>query len=404
MKRRTTLAVAAMATCALILTACAQKKDSGASGSDSSPPSSMSSPTGPASKTGKPSDTATPSESAPAGDTSAAPKAPSDVFTLPADKPAAAKEGFTVALVRQSGIGDYFEQWGNGAMKQLEAVGAKVTKYDARQDNAKMATDFKDAIAAKPDVIIVDHGLKATVDPLIDEAIGKGIPVVVYDVAIANQKAVYLSQDDEAIATTILGYLKKDNPDGGKIAYVNVGGNAPLDSRDKVYQQFLKDNSNFTQTVKFGKYSESVAPDTAAEGTAALQSSKDTTIVFAAYDEFAKGAMIALRNNSMTDVKVYGVDISTADIDLMVNDPIAWRATAATDPANVGAIVARAAIAEAWGVKLPSKLTIPAALITQDLLKEKKVTNMEQLRTALPELNTPDYLGATWIPTITPGS
>ena len=80
-----------------------------------------------------------------------------------------------------------------------------------------------------------------------------------------------------------------------------------------------------------------------------------------------------------------------------------WKATAATDPANVGAIVARAAIAAGDGVDLPSKMVIPAALITQDLLKEKSVTDMAGLRKALPDLNTPDYLGASWIPEITPG-
>lgn len=324
-------------------------------------------------------------------------------FSLPSEKPAGAKDKIKVALVRQSGIGDYFEQWGSGALAQLKAAGADVTTYDARNDNGKQATDFNNAIASKPDVIIVDHGLKDTIDPKVDAAIKAGIPVVVYDVAISNQQALYLSQDDASIATKILDYMKQDNPEGGKIAYVNVSGIAPLDSRDKVYQQFLKDNTSFTQSVHFGKYTESVAADTASEGAAALKSAPDTTLAFAAYDELAKGTLIALRQDNMTKVKVYGVDISTADIDLMTQSGSQWRATAATDPANVGAIMGRAAIAAAYGVKLPSKLTIPAALITQDMLKEKGVKDMAGLRKALPDLNTPDFLGASWIPGITPG-
>ncbi|WP_353650127.1 substrate-binding domain-containing protein [Nakamurella sp. A5-74] len=324
-------------------------------------------------------------------------------FTLPAEKPAGAKDKLKVALVRQSGIGDYFEQWGSGAQAQLKAAGATVDVYDARNDNAKQATDFDSAIASKPDVIIVDHGLKDTIDPKVDAAITAGIPVVVYDVAISNEKALYLSQDDASIASKILGYLKEQNPDGGKIAYVNVSGIAPLDSRDAVYKQFLKDNPTFTQSTFFGKYSESVASDTASEGVAALQSAPDTTIAFAAYDELAKGTLIALRQVGMTKVSVYGVDISTADIGLMTEAGSLWKATAATDPANVGAIVARAAVAAGDGVDLPSKMVIPAALITQDLLKEKNVTDMAGLRKALPDLNTPEYLGASWIPEITPG-
>jgi simple sugar transport system substrate-binding protein len=98
------------------------------------------------------------------------------------------------------------------------------------------------------------------------------------------------------------------------------------------------------------------------------------------------------------------VDISTADIQLMTEPASPWRATAATDPANVGAIVARAAVAAANGVTMPEKLTIPAALITQDMLRQRRVTNMDDLRAALPDLNTPNIIGAGWIPTIKPGA
>ncbi|HEX4251986.1 MAG TPA: sugar ABC transporter substrate-binding protein [Pseudonocardia sp.] len=326
-------------------------------------------------------------------------------FALPGEKPAAAKASFKVAMVRQSGVGDYFEQWGNGAATQIKAAGGQLDVYDARGDNAKQVAQFNDAITSKPDVIIVDHGLADSVNPKIDEAISKGIPVVVYDVDISNCKAMYISQDDASIATKILDYLKQDNPSGGKIAYVNVSGIAPLDSRDAVYQQFLKANPSFTQTAHFGKYSESVAADTATEGAAALKAAPTTTLSFAAYDELAKGTLIALRQDNMADkVKVYGVDISTADIQLMTEQGSPWRATAATDPANVGAIVARAAVGAGAGVAMPQKLTIPAALITQDMLRERKVTNMDDLRAALPDLSTPNILGATWIQKIQPGS
>lgn len=416
-RSRSTALVAVLAATALIATACSQDTSSTAS-STPSPTSAASSAASSAMSSDSASASAPSSDSSSSGGASssdssssggASSSAPSSSggtasFTLPTEKPSGAKDGLKVALVRQSGIGDYFEQWGSGAQAQLKAAGAQVQVYDARNNNDKQATDFNTAIASKPDVIIVDHGLKDTIDPKVDEAISAGIPVVVYDVAISNPKALYLSQDDASIASKILGYMKEQNPDGGKIAYVNVSGIAPLDSRDAVYQQFLKDNPSFTQSTYFGKYSESVASDTASEGVAALQSAPDTTLAFAAYDELAKGTLIALRQVNMTKVKVYGVDISTADIQLMTAADSQWMATAATDPANVGAIVARAAIAAGYGVQLPSKLTIPAALITQDLLKQKNVTDMDSLRKALPDLNTPDFLGASWIPEITPGS
>jgi simple sugar transport system substrate-binding protein len=325
-------------------------------------------------------------------------------FTLPHSKPSDLKDGFTVSLVRQSGVGDYFEQWGNGATAQIKAAGGKVTTYDARGDNGKQVTQFDQAINSKPDVIIVDHGLADSVNPKIDQAISAGIPVVVYDVDIANCKAMYISQNDESIASSILGYMKKDSPDGGKLAYVNVSGIAPLDTRNGVYQKFMKANPTYQQVAHFGKYTESVSSDTASEGAAALKAAPKTSLVFCAYDELCKGTLIALKQDGMTDqVKVYGVDVSTADIQLMTEKGSPWRATAATDPANVGAIVARAAIAAAGGVTMPEKMTVPAALITQNMLRKKDVKNMNDLRAALPDLRTPDFLGASWIPEIKPG-
>ena len=320
-------------------------------------------------------------------------------FVLPDESPDGFAEGLQVALVRQSGVGDYFEQWGSGFDAQVEAAGGEVSLFDARGDNGEQVTQFTDAINSEPDVIVVDHGLADSLNPKIDEAIDAGIPVVVYDVAISNQDALYMSQDDESLAGLILDQIKSENPDGGNVAYVNVSGIAPLDTRDGVYNTFLADNPTFVEVARFGKYSESAAADTATEGAAALTSAPDTNIVFAAYDELAKGALIALRQNNMLDkVSLYGVDISTADIGLMIEDGSPWKATAATDPTNVGAIVARASIAAGSGIDMPSKMVIPAALITQQLLRDEGVTNMEELREALPELSTPDYLGASWIP------
>lgn len=414
---KTTLArlMGITAIAAVTLTGCSQKTDTSSGGSSSTSSESSTTSAAGDSSAAATTDAAAVGSSTDASAGSSASKAPQapgtncertvqNDFKLPTAKPTGFKSGFKVALVRQSGVGDYFEQWGSGATAQIKAAGGQVTSYDARGDNGKQVTMFDQAINSKPDVIIVDHGLADSVNPKIDQAIAAGIPVVVYDAAIANCKAMYISQNDESIAKKILDDMKKENPDGGKIAYVNVSGIAPLDSRAKVYEQFLKDNPTFTQVAKFGKYTESVASDTATEGAVALQAAPTTSLVFCAYDELCKGSMIALRQDNMTGkVKVYGVDVSTADIQLMIPKDSPWRATAATDPANVGAIVARAAVAAAAGIDMPEKMTIPATLITQDLLRSKNVQNMSDLRKALPELSTPNILGASWVPEIKPG-
>ena len=68
------------------------------------------------------------------------------------------------------------------------------------------------------------------------------------------------------------------------------------------------------------------------------------------YDEFAKGAVLAVTAAGLQDkVKVYGADVSTADIDVITADGSPWVATAGTDPANVGRVAVRAAALLAAG-------------------------------------------------------
>jgi len=76
-----------------------------------------------------------------------------------------------IAIVQNSGAGDYFQQWTNGANKQAEAIGFEVQVYDAQADNAKQATDMETAIGSGVAGIIVDHGQADTMCPLINKAL-----------------------------------------------------------------------------------------------------------------------------------------------------------------------------------------------------------------------------------------
>src|ERR1700710_1144333 len=61
-----------------------------------------------------------------------------------AEAPAPFSDGpVDVAPVRQSGAGDYFESWGQGAQAQADAAGIDLTVTDARNDNARQAADLE---------------------------------------------------------------------------------------------------------------------------------------------------------------------------------------------------------------------------------------------------------------------
>ena len=302
-----------------------------------------------------------------------------------------------VALVRQSGAGDYFEQWGNGAKAQAKALGIDLTVYDAQADNAKQATDLSSAINSGAKAIIIDHGFPATIQPEIDKAVKKGIKVVVYDVETDTKGVVSTKQNDASMAQAVLDVMAKEVGKDAKVGYVNVAGYAALDKRNTVWAKELA-AQGWKQQFKVGKVTDSTATDNVPLVSAALTQHSDVTGVFAPYDELAKGTVLAVQNKKLQDkVKVFGADVSNADIQQMTAADSPWVATAGTDPSAVGAAVVRTTALELAGQLNKDTVSFPAVAITQDFLRAKKIENMDQLRAALPALNLSQVSTADWI-------
>ena len=75
---------------------------------------------------------------------------------------------------------------------------------------------------------------------------------------------------------------------------------------------------------------------------AALKANPKIAGIFAPYDELAKGTISAIYQNKLqSKIKVYGIDISNADIEIMTKRGSPWTATAGTDPNAIGAGVVR---------------------------------------------------------------
>ena len=302
-----------------------------------------------------------------------------------------------IALVRQLGSGDYFEQWLAGAQDQATKLGIDLVVSDARGDNAAQATNLETAINQGVKAIILDHGQTETLTPGIDAALTANMPLVAFDVNADNPKVPQIEQSDATLAQLALDQLVADTGGTGKIAYAYVAGFAPLDRRNEVFKQVLAANPGLANVATFGTVSDSTAAETQTQAAAVLTANPDIKAIFAPYDEFAKGAVLAVNAAGLQDkVKVYGADISTADIAVITEPGSPWVATAGTDPANVGRVAVRAAALLAAGETVPPSITIDPALITQQFLRDNTVTTIEQLGEKLTTLDTPELVTAPW--------
>ncbi|MFD5601085.1 substrate-binding domain-containing protein [Leucobacter sp. NPDC058333] len=312
------------------------------------------------------------------------------------------KEGVKIAIVQQSGQGDYFQQYLNGTRQQAEALGVDLSVFDAQGDNAKQASQLEQAISSGVDGIIVRHGLPDTLCEGVNKALDAGITVAIYDVEIQEcaPEAVQTQQSDAMMASLVLDKMAEDVAEGDEVGYVNYDGIAPLDRRDAVWQKYVTDKG-WEQKFKTGNFTNSSATDTAPMVTAAVQANSGVKAIYAPYDEFTKGTLTGLDQVTGTeDVLVYGADISTADIELMTAKDSRWVATGATDPNAIGAAVMRTLALHMAGELSESTVDFPPILVTQDWLRENDIKNMDDLRAAEPELNISDVSGADWIPVV----
>jgi len=149
----------------------------------------------------------------------------------------------------------------------------------------------------------------------------------------------------------------------------------------------------------FGTLDNPIANSVANQARSVLQANPNITVMFAPYDEFAKGVKIAVDEAGMTDqISIYSADVSTADISAMREPGSAWAATAATNPAVVGEVSVRTLAMLLAGEEVGASVIIPPTLITQDMLNDNDIRNMADLSSKLPQFAHADVSVPEWMP------
>lgn len=304
-----------------------------------------------------------------------------------------------IAMVRQMVEGEFMQMYQAGAERQAELLGIDLITFGKNMDNQAQANFVYQAINMGVDGIIIDHGLTETMKKPAEDALAKNIPVVAFDVDLKNKDINQIAQDDHLLGRLSLEAMAKDYNDQANIGYVYVAGILPLDKRDESFTEIKAAKPGLKEIARTGTLESPFSVKNAEQVKAVLRANPSINAYFAPFDEFGKGVILALEETNMTDkVKVYTADISTQDIQLMIKPNSPWAATAATNPAAIGAVSVRAIAMKLAGEKLAHDIVIPPMLFTQDMLRKAKVQNMSQLRKKFLTFNHVDRAMAPWIP------
>jgi simple sugar transport system substrate-binding protein len=306
--------------------------------------------------------------------------------------------GVDIAVVSFLGAGDWLQAFEGGVKRQGDALGVNLTISQARNDPNTQRSLIEQAINLGVDGIIINNGQAETLADVAQRALDAGIKVVAYDVDMGNPAIAQIEQSDADMARLVLDKAIADKGTSFVGGAVYVAGFAPLDRRYAVWQEFLKTHS-LTEKAVWGVVNDSVPSSVADQTKAVLTANPDIEVIFTPWDEFAKGAKLAIDELGLNEkVKIYGVDTSTADIELMREENSAWVATAATNAAVVGEVAVRAVSLDIAGQFPGQSVLLKPTLVTRDDLISNDINTIEELQEKFPAFLESDAATADWIP------
>ncbi|MGF9913424.1 sugar ABC transporter substrate-binding protein [Paenibacillus ehimensis] len=294
-----------------------------------------------------------------------------------ADNPLANKK---IALIMQINLGTFSAQYIEGVKEQVEKLGGKVTVTPADGDLAKMASNLDAAINQKVDGILIDHGTAAALEAGVKRALEKKIPVVAFDADLQVPGVTVLEQGDAKMAEMTLDKLAQDIGGKGNIVKIWVAGFAPMERRQVAYKAFQDKNKDIKEIAAFGAASQNTALDTQAQMEAILKkypNKGDIAAVWAAWDEFAKGASRAIQQAGRTEIKVYGIDMSDEDLQMIQDPKSPWVASAAVDPKDIGRIQVRYLYQKLHGDQTPDKVVLDPVFVSREQLPQQQISTAQ---------------------------
>lgn len=290
--------------------------------------------------------------------------------------------GKKIALIMRLNTGTFSAQYVDGVKKQIAKYGGEVTVLGSDNDLSKMTANLDSAVNQKFDGILLDHGDPAALTAGVQKAIAAGIPVVAFDSALNGVEGVTnLAQNDQKLAEFTLEKLAAEAGGKGNIVKVWVAGFPPMESRQISYKAFQGKYPDIKEIAAFGNASNPQL-DTQSQLEAVLKkypNKGDITAVWAAWDEFAKGAANAIKQAGRDEIKVYGIDLSDEDLK-MIQDPTSpWVASAAVDPASIGQVQVRYLYQKLNGDTTDAVVELEPVFVSRDMLPTDKVITTAEL-------------------------
>lgn len=310
-----------------------------------------------------------------------------------------------IAIIRNLGSDDNTTQFVAGAIQQGRQLGSKVSTFLSNGDDARFQDFVNQAISQKYDGIILSHGKDPYSTALVQRIAAAGIKLSVFDTPVNTpvEGVTVTAQNDASLAQESLGSLIKDFNGKANIVKLWVAGFPAMDRRQVVYEKLLKENPGIHQLESIGAVSSDVQGDTANKIGAILAKYPKGKIdaIWGSWDAFSQGAYKALQENGRTEIKLYSIDVSNQDLQLMHEKNSPWVQTVAVDPKTIGAVNMRLVANKIAGETTPATYEFKASSISQQQLNSQQgAVNVASLNKIIPGWGENSDFVAPWFATL----
>lgn len=308
-----------------------------------------------------------------------------------------------IAVIKNLGHDEHAAQILAGAVEEGTSLGFQVDTF-VTSDDAEFADRFEEILIKNYDAIFYTHGQQNIID-LVKKAHEKSIPMIGFDSPLTPVELDYVSrtaQDDEDMARRSLQALVDEFP-GKKprIIKMLVNGFPAQENRDVVYKEFLTEGliDEVTNIAEVGDWTNVAGLNANAIGGVLANNPVGTIdAVWCAWDSFATGAHIGLKENKRQEIKIFSVDVANADLQNMQEDNSSWTMTAAADAKAVGVINIRLLAKMMAGEDVPKEYQLPISSIYQkDLLAGGGKVTVEDLSVVYDTWGKSDEFVSPWM-------
>ncbi|MBN2897746.1 MAG: sugar ABC transporter substrate-binding protein [Clostridia bacterium] len=278
------------------------------------------------------------------------------------------KDEIKVAVIRNLGADEHTAQFLAGTVEEGTSLKFKVDTFTTDGNNAKFEDIFNQVLIGGYEGVVVSHG-QDNAQELIQQAVAQGMKVVTFDTTADVEGVTKTAQDDFSLAKLSLDALVNANEGKTpKIIKMWIAGFPPMERRETVYKEYLEAGKIEEVAVvgEVGDFSNVAGLNADAIGSLLTRYPEgEIDAIWASWDAFATGAFTALNENNRNEIKIFGVDVSNADLQMIQAENSPWIMTAAADAKLVGTINMRLLAMKIAGEETPASYEIPATTINQ---------------------------------------